>query len=248
VLADEELLRGDRIKQFVERTLQGWRPKVETVDTYTKGFRSALGKVFDRTAAVHFKKMRSSARISSIEHIAAQWLDDQGAQAVKSIMDTTREQLASALADGVRQGKTAKEISSDIRSQFESIPAGRAKVIALTEIPRAYNFATVHAGLAAGVKKAQLLDGIDHDVRCKNRNGRIVDLEDAVEEDLHHPCCQFCVRLLTKSSANLEVRHELLAGDVAGRYDHEAETILLAPDLDPAVEVDYLLALGATLA
>lgn len=244
-LADEEFLRGDRIKQFVDRMLRGWRPRQETVDGFSKSLRSSMEKVFSRTSSAQLKRMRSNARVS-IDRDAAKWLDERGAESVRSIMSTTREQLASALADGVREGKTAKQIASDIRSNFQDIPAGRAKIITLTEVPRAYNFATVHAGLAAGVRQAQLIDGEDHDERCRVRNGRIVPLEDALDEDLHHPCCQFQVRLLSRSK-NLSIRREQLEGERLALYDDESETILLSPELDYESEVSYLLAIGKAL-
>lgn len=246
VLADEELLRGDRVVQWVERAMKKWMPKQETIETYSKDVRRTLGKVFDRSAGQHIKNLRSNAKLSSVDKIAADWLDDQGAEAVKSIMNTTREQLARVLADGVREGKSAKEIAADIRTHFEAIPASRAVVIARTEVPRAYNFATVRAGLAAGVQRAQLIDGEDHDSACKKRNGKIVPLDVAADEDLNHPQCVFQVRLLPRAGANLEVRYAALDGGALGRYDDETETILLAPGLSMDDEAAYLLAVGAS--
>lgn len=246
-LADEEFLRGDQINQWAGRILRGWKFKQDVLDDYSSAVRRALGKVFDRTARLNFKKLRSSASISSTDRLASKWLDEQGGTLVKGIMETTRRQLAEVLSDGVREGKTARQIAADIRSHFEDIPASRASMIARTEVGRAYNFATVQAGLAAGIKKAQLIDGEDSDAGCKRRNGRIVDLEDALDEDLNHPNCIFHVRLLTKASSNLSVRYETLQAGRLGRYDEESETILLAHGLDQDVESDYLLAVGAGL-
>lgn len=237
-LADEEFLKLGP-KQLAAKMVRAWLPRQQKVDDYTKGVSKSLGNVFSGTAARHSRNLGKRA---SIDDAAAAWLSDHGAQMVRQIMQTTREQLADALAEGVKQGKTPRQIAADITANFEGFPKSRASAIALTEVPRAYNYATVRAGEAAGVKRAQLIDG-NYDESCRARNGKIVPLADAAKEDLNHPFCLFCVRLLPGAPANLSVRREALEHDLA-LYDEETSTILLDHRLSADDETKYMLALA----
>lgn len=240
----EEL--ADRTRLVVDKLINGWRPKVEKISEFSRKSRTALGRVFDRTARLHLSRLGSNARTSSVDAAAAAWLDDRGVELVSGILETTRQQLAELLSDGVRAGKTPKEIAADIREHFDGFPAARAAAIARTEIGEAYNFATVTAGMDAGVVKCQLVDGTD-DKPCRLRNGKILDLKEALKERLNHTNCTLFIRLLPRASSKLEVRREKLDGFQA-RYDQATETILLSLTISQEDESAYLIALGDELA
>lgn len=244
--AGEELADGDKVRKAVDRIIGGWRPSVAKISEFTTKARGAIGRVFDRTTTIQFSRVRSSARLNSLDKAAATWLDNRGAEMVSSVLQTTREQLATVLADGVREGRTPAQIATDIREHFDEFPASRAATIARTEVSMAFNFATASAGIAAGVKKGQLLDG-NKDEPCKQRNGKIVDLAQALQEKLNHPNCTFTIRLLPKASANLSMRYEKLTGFKA-RYDAASDTILLDREISREDEAHYLIALGETFA
>lgn len=242
----EELADGDKVRKTVDRIMGGWRPKVEKISDFTKKSRSALGRVYDRTAGIHLGRLGSSAKASSVDKVTMKWLDERGAAMVSSVLETTREQLAGVLADGVRAERTPKQIAADIREHFDGFPAARAAMIARTEVSAAYNYATVTTGMAAGVALGQILDGND-DKPCKDRNGKIKKLADLLKEKLAHPNCTLTVRLLPQASANLDVRYEALDG-LHARYDAATETVLLSPQISREDESRYLIALGERFA
>lgn len=238
----EELAEGDRVRRLVDKLMGGWRPKAERITDFRTKSRAALSRAYDRTARVHLSRLSSVAKTSSTDTLAASFLDDQAGELISGVLETTRKQLAEVLAEGVREAKSTRQIAADIREHFDGISAVRAAAIARTEVSSAYNFATVQAGISAGVKKAQLIDGTK-DEPCKSRNGRIVNLSDALKERLAHPNCTLFVRLLPRASANLDVRREPLDG-LQARYDSDTETILLSPDISIEDEGTFLVALG----
>lgn len=240
-LADEKAVR-----RVVDKVLGGWRPKAERLAAFTTSSRGVLGRVFDRTAGIQLSRVRSNAKLSELDKTAANWLDERGAEMISSVLDTTRDQLAEVLADGVREGKRPQQIARDIREHFEGFPAARAATIARTEVSTAYNYATVRAGMSAGVKRAQLLDG-NEDAPCKKRNGRIVNLVDALKEKLAHPNCTLTVRLLPRAAANLSEVEAQLDGLYA-RYDEPSATIMFDPSINDEHRTAWLLRLGDVLA
>lgn len=181
---DEEYVNLS-VEDTVSKIISGWRPRAEKITEFSAKARAALGRAFDRTTSLHLTRLRAEGRLSSIDKVASQWLDDQGASMVSSVLDTTRQQLVEVLSEGVRSKKTSKEIAQDIREHFDGFSLARASTIARTEVSMSYNYATVRAGMTAGVKRAQLIDGSDDD--CKRRNGKIVTLEQALKEKLNHP-------------------------------------------------------------
>lgn len=241
-----ELAGADGVRAVVDRIMAGWRPSVDRIAAYSKAARTALGRVVDRTASLQLSRVGSKASASSLDEVAAAWLDDRGAELVSGVLDTTRKQIAEVLADGVRAGQTTTQIAADLRAHFSDFPVNRARLIATVEIPTAFNYATVQAGQSAGIAKAQLVDG-HYDSFCSARDGRIVSLADAAKERLAHPGCHLCVRLLPNAPTNLEVRREPLDGLMA-RYDPGSETVLLSPDISQEDESRYLIALGDSFA
>lgn len=242
LLADdaEELLKPGPV-EIAQRLVRSWLPPKKKLEDHARATSTSLRRVFSAAVGAHGRRL---GKYATIDDAAAAWLSQHGAEMVTQILSTTREQLADALADGVRQGRSAEQIAADITSHFESFPASRAAVIARTEVPRAYNYATVAAGRAAKVARAQLVDG-NGDPACVARNGRIVTLDEAAQEDLNHPQCRFFVRLLPGAPTNLSVRRETLSDGYGARYDEETATVLLSPDLSEEDEAKFMLALAS---
>jgi hypothetical protein len=238
----EELDEDGRVRKAIERLIQLWTPKQERVDKYLASVRHALGRAYDKTASAHLSRLQSPARVSQRDDVAAQWLDERGAQLVTGVMQTTRDELASFMADRVREGLTTKDIANEIRSHFASFPLERAMVISRTEIGEVYNFSTVTTGLAAGIKKGQLVDGKDDE--CSTRNGKIVNISDALKERLNHPQCTLYIRLLPNAPDTFEIQRAVLDGVHLARYDEEAHVVLLSSDITLEQETEFLLSLG----
>jgi len=238
----DDLLADDRIRVAVDRLLQRWAPAQDRVSRYKAAVRRALGRAYDRTASIHLRRLASKERVSQLDQAAATWLDERGAQLVTGVLQTTRDELASFMADLVREGRGRREIADEIRTHFASFPATRADTIARTEVSSAYNHATITTGIAAGVKRAQLLDGTSDS--CAKRNGRIVPIRDAFKEQLAHPNCALRIRLLPNAPDALEIRRTVLDGEHLARYDEDEKVVLLSTDITEDQESEYLVALG----
>ncbi len=237
-LLDEE----SRIKAVVDKIIAGWRPLAQRITTYRTRARASLARVYDRTATVQSKRVKSKAKTSpaSTSTAAKAWLDDRSSELVDGLLETTRAQLAATIADGVRSGASAKDMAAAVREHFSDFPQTRASMVARTEVSETYNNVVLDVADAAGVSRAQLIDG-DED-ECAERNGRVVTIAAARKERLLHPQCQLSVILLPAS--NLSVRHEELEGGVQARYDADTETILLSPQISQQDQSSYLVALG----
>jgi HK97 family phage portal protein len=64
---------------------------------------------------------------------AAEWLKKYGADEVKNILDTTRDQLREVLTEAFEEGVSVSEVSSRIKDKFGEMENGRAETIARTE-------------------------------------------------------------------------------------------------------------------
>jgi hypothetical protein len=245
---DEEMLDDEgRIKRVVDGLMKKWKPNASKLSTFSTNSRATLARIFERTVGQQLSKIGSKNKLSATDKLAAEFLDDQGADLVRNITETTRSQLAEVLANGVREGKDVKSIADDIRSHFSDFPATRAAMIARSETTTAYNFATVSAGRAAGIKQAQLVDGND-DAPCKARNGKIVTMAQALKEKLAHPNCTLTIRLLPRATSAFSIRMEELEDGVSARYDQDTDTVLFAPTLSADDRSKYLIGLGDDLA
>lgn len=65
--------------------------------------------------------------------VAAEWLKRYGAEEVKHILDTTREQLKEVLTEAFEEGVSVTEVASRIKDKFGEMEEGRAETIARTE-------------------------------------------------------------------------------------------------------------------
>ncbi len=225
--------------------VQAWVPNPRKVARFADAARAALGRAYDRTVSAQLRRLGAKdieVEVSSRDKLAARWLDERGAELVTGITQTTRNELSTFLSASVIEGKTAPEIAASIREHFSGFSETRATTIALTEVGEAYNFATVRTGIVAGVKKAQLVDGeLDE---CAERNGRIVDIHQALTERLNHPRCRLVIRLLPNAPEDLTIERTRLDKEHLARYDEAAQVVLLSHELTSQEEAEYLLALG----
>ena len=80
------------------------------------------------------------------------FLRQYGAERVAMISGTTREALAKELWHGARIGETDRQLAARVRKVFREASAGRALVIAATELQRAVNFGALEGMSQAGVQ------------------------------------------------------------------------------------------------
>ena len=110
------------------------------------------------------------------------WVYTQTAKDVTGIDQTTENQIANAVQEGIDLGQGVDEIADSIQQAFkQNITSVRAMVIARTETAPAMNFGIVEAGKQAGVplQKVWLAYG-DSRTRESHRlmNGKAIDMDD----------------------------------------------------------------------
>jgi hypothetical protein len=237
-----ELDREGKARRAADRIMAGWRPRIDRVDGFSDDLRSVITRVFDRAAGLHLGRLQAGMVGDVTGSVVTNWASERVAAAVADVMTTTRDQLADVLAQGIKDRHTTSEIAADIREHFDGHPAARAAAIARLEVARAYNFATIQAGIKAGVAKCQLIDE-----SSAGRNGRIVGLSEALGDDVLSAGAAASIRLLPDASESLSIRRERLDGFKA-RFDRTTDTILLDVGISPEEESAYLIALGDQLA
>ena len=77
------------------------------------------------------------------EQFVAEYARQFGAQAVRDILETTRQQMIEALQKGLRDGKSVEVIAKEIRDRIPAIARTRAAVIARTETHSAAQYASL---------------------------------------------------------------------------------------------------------
>jgi HK97 family phage portal protein len=114
---------------------------------------------------------------------------------IVGISDTTRQDVARVITDGVGEGLGVDKIAEELRGLFEETYKGRAQTVARTESMHSYNLASGLAYEEAGVQEVELLDNRDHDtdpgpdgLTCAERDGLIVSVTDvAFHTNAEHP-------------------------------------------------------------
>jgi hypothetical protein len=122
-------------------------------------------------------------------------LGQAGTQIVR-ITETTRQAIASQLQVGAQRGYNTWQIAHGVPSEdygginglFRETWAGRAEMVARTELQNAQRLAAIDRYNATGlVDEVELIDGDDWDLICADRNGKVVPLSQA--PTLAHPRC-----------------------------------------------------------
>lgn len=101
---------------------------------------------------------------------------------VKDITDTTREELRTAIQNGLDAGKSISQIAADIRANAPDYSAARAETTARTETATAYTSGALLAyeetGVVQEVEWLATLDDKTSEV-CQRLNGKRITLEQA---------------------------------------------------------------------
>lgn len=117
---------------------------------------------------------------------------------IRGIAETTREDVARVIADGLTNGQGLPEIADQVRELVGGDSyKGRAMTIARTESQVSYNTASIVSYQESGVvESAELADNIDHDedygasdgLTCATRNGLTVPLANVhIHIEAEHP-------------------------------------------------------------
>lgn len=210
-----------------------------------------LKKVINRASSQEMRRANLSTDNKPSAEEVAEFLDDRGANYVKAIEETTREELKSFLAQAIRNNQTKEEIIAGFVEHFAEFPEYRARRIVRSEIRDAYNFATLLSGEKAGIKVVQAKDAQfgDTDADCIERNGRFFRISQALSETLkEHPNGTLeWVLIPGRDSVDVVQASELPDNDSVAYFDDEASTIYMKNDIPQSVEKNFLLSVGAAL-
>ena len=108
---------------------------------------------------------------------------DKGAARITAINETTRDEIAKIIAQGVVDGASAGGIGALIE-QSTAFDQYRSEMIARTELTAAYNAAALGSYGEAGIEMVEAVDG-DEDDLCAARDGQTYSIDDADAEEEH---------------------------------------------------------------
>ena len=98
------------------------------------------------------------------------YLRQYGLMRVKGINETTRDKLASALADGLEAGESTAQLVKRIQEHMPKVQAERAASIALSEAHTSMQAGSFEQMKYGGVRTKTWVDSGDADVRDSHRN------------------------------------------------------------------------------
>lgn len=117
------------------------------------------------------------------------YLREQGLRRVQGINETTRDKLASALADGIEAGEGIAQLVKRIQQHMPDIQAERAAAIATSEAHTSMQAGSFAQMQFAGIRTKTWITAGDEDVRDSHRsqNGVTVPMEQPFPNGLMYP-------------------------------------------------------------
>lgn len=224
---------GSRPESIAAAVLSDWKPSAERVDGYAEKVRDLANRVYSRASSQTIRSLDQDINLNPFDrdHSTA-WLSQHSADRVEQILSRVGTDLIDVVADGIRNGLTNKEIASDVREHFASVPAQAAEALALEDATEIFNHGVLVAGLAAGVKMSQTLV-----------TGNIVSVASQVTGRV-----QGDLRLLPGATDKLGVVTADLEGNRLAMYDETTEQIMFSTRASEQDRAQYMLAIGESLA
>jgi len=121
-------------------------------------------------------------------------LTDYVGERITSLDDTTKQEVADMLREIIaKDGGSAEQIgdivAEKVRERFDGYADWRADRIARAETSIAYNYGNTLGYRQAGVSKVRVIDSDDSDEECRQANGQIWTIEEALAKPIAHPGC-----------------------------------------------------------
>lgn len=123
-----------------------------------------------------------------LENEYIQDLLDELATNIRSIAETTRDEIRALIGRQASEGWSTERLGKEIRDRAMTASRSRALTIARTETGTGYNRASVVAYRNGGLTHVDVMDGEDDDP-CASANGSRWTLEEAEANPLGHPNC-----------------------------------------------------------
>lgn len=178
-----DLADDDRARRDAERIVSTWRAGLDRVQSVSSRALDALFKILGRGAVLELERanIADTVQWNMDAPEARGWAEKRGADLVKNVTETVRDELRTFLADEMKEDKGPKEIAAAVREHFSQWPGWKAERLARTETATSYNAATILAAEQAGLN-LQALDAAvpeNSDPDCIARDGKIMTPREA---------------------------------------------------------------------
>jgi hypothetical protein len=251
-MSELELAEGDDADEVARKIVEDWNISRKSLQKLLDDSETNVQGIINRAGSIELKKAGFSPEWKSDTELIASYLEDRGAEFIRAIDETVKEELKVFLANAIREEVPQDEIANRVREHFDEFPDWKANRVVRSEVRNAYNFGTLAAGEQAGIKKVQAKDAQlgDTDQTCVERNGKIFDIAEALSETLdEHPNGTLEWILLKQQNLSIKYIEEMPEGiDSLAYFDDENDIIYIREDIPVEVEKQYLLQLGDILA
>lgn len=186
---------------------------------------------------------------------AQEWTSQRVDFALSSIDQTVRDELKTFLAEELTKTTDPEQVAADLDEHFAGMPETHVERVVRAEARDAYNFGMLRAGIDAGIDQCQAHDASegankDTDAKCRERNGKVFSLQDALQET-EHPNGTLYFTFLSTENLSLELvddfpEHLEAPEGQHAIYDDRTETLYVA-EVAAENSSRYLLALGDQL-
>jgi hypothetical protein len=225
---------GDSHWNRAKQLINDWNRRANALATITKA-KKVIGRVLDYAEAEAVLRIGQGRRAPDEARNAA--VDSRISESVTQIFSTTEDEVTRFLANQLEQGETdAKKIAQAAREHFGEFPVWKSDRATRNEVRNAYNEGVL---IASEVNDAtvQALDAMlgDTDDECKGRDGRLLNPQEARQQE-EHPYGTLTFRALP---AGFSVQHA--EGDKPrASYDSESLTVRFEGDVSDETQRSYL--------
>lgn len=192
-------------KKAATKLLKDWSVGSKRLEQLGKQSRILLEKMMQRANKITSKQ--SNLKTSFDPEIYDEWLTRQVGRLIKSTHETVRDEVRNFLINEIRDGNDAKQIAENLREHFTSMSVSKADMIARSEARDAYNAATLMTGEQAELKYVRAHDGTEFDETCRDRNGKLMTINQAWREtnpSRTHPRCQLGFELIARAEFSVK--------------------------------------------
>lgn len=184
------------------------------------------------------------------------WIDKYAAGSLTAIDSTIQKEMITFLTDELVKTTDSDKIVAAAKEHFEETPRTHADRAARATTRDSYNFGMLAAGKDAGVSQVQAHDASDGDnpdtdPKCVERNGKVMSIEEALEET-EHPNGTLHWSYLTTSEFSIEQvdvwpEHLVVPEGMQAAFDDDTETLYVASGSTQEQVGTYALSVGAAL-
>ncbi len=245
-MQDEGIQLADVPDNFLKAAralVRRWQQEAERqLDTVTARTKEVFKRIARRAADVEAR--RAGVEKTPTAETLDEWVEEHTGGLVASVEFTTREELTDFLAQQMADGITdPKELASAVKRQFADYPEWKADRLARTETREAFNASVLQTARANGVKQVRAVDG-HGDPECKDRDGKLFDLDAALKEK-EHPNGTLAWQI-PAVTLTWEYDDELPEGHRA-RMDAETKTVYFSRETDPHEREMFMAVMAETL-